>query len=79
MFTEKELTSITTSVSSIIIELGSIITKGFQTILSIEEKTSPHDVVTQYDKDGEDFIFSKLSSLYPEFGFLGEEKGYRKL
>ena len=45
--------------------------------MSFQEKSSPHDVVTKFDKEGEEYIYKKLHALYPDYGFLGEEGGYR--
>ena len=76
-FSKDELQNIITSVSSIAIELGHILTGAFNEVVISEEKTSPHDIVTKYDKEGEEFIYKKLLHLYPSFGFLGEEGGYK--
>lgn len=73
----KELKNILTTVESIAIEAGSVAAAQFNKSISFTTKTSPHDVVTKFDKEGEEFIYRKLHSLYPEFGFLGEEGGYR--
>lgn len=72
-----ELKSIVTTVSAIAVEVGAIISKAFNSSIISVQKTSPHDLVTKFDKESEEFIFSKLSKLYPGFGFLGEEEGYR--
>ena len=74
---EKELKNIILSVSSIVLSAGSIIAKAFTSSVASTEKTSAHDVVTKFDVEGEEYIYKKLLSLYPDFGFLGEERGYR--
>ncbi|MCH9812256.1 inositol monophosphatase [bacterium] len=76
-FTSQELKHIASTVSAIAIEVGERALKGFYTSVSSLEKTSPHDVVTKFDKEGEEYIYQKLSALYPDYGFLGEEGGYR--
>lgn len=76
-FTPLELKGIINTVSSIALEFGQILINAFNSNISSEEKTSPHDVVTKFDKEGEEFIYKKLYHLYPNFGFLGEEGGYK--
>ncbi|MCH9621473.1 MAG: 3'(2'),5'-bisphosphate nucleotidase CysQ [Chlamydiia bacterium] len=77
IFSPQELKNMTTSVSSIALEVGEMLAKEFNRNITFEEKTSPHDVVTKFDKESEEIIYKKLKALYPNFGFLGEEKGYR--
>jgi myo-inositol-1(or 4)-monophosphatase len=74
---KQELEHILTTVSSVAIEVGHILAQTFNQMILTTEKTSPHDLVTQYDKESEEYIYTKLSKLYPSFGFLGEENGYR--
>ncbi len=74
---KSELESIVTTISSIVIDVGCVISKAFNRLIISTEKSSPHDLVTKYDKESEEYIFTKLSKLYPKFGFLGEEDGYR--
>ncbi len=77
MLSQLEFESIVTTVSSLVIDVGVSISKAFNSSIIFTEKTSPHDVVTRFDKESEEYIFTKLSKLYPQFGFLGEENGYR--
>ena len=77
ILSDQELKSITTSVSSIVVSAGAVLAHQFNHVIPSKEKTSPHDLVTKFDKEGEEFLFNKLNTLYPEYGFLGEEAGYR--
>ena len=77
MLTQSEIRSHLSSASSVAIELGALLAKAYGEVICSEEKTSPHDLVTKYDKEGEEFIYNKLLSLYPSYGFLGEEGGYK--
>lgn len=54
---------------------GKILQKGFGTQFSISQKTSQHDLVTEYDKLAEEAIISYLQKLYPTHAFLAEESG----
>ncbi len=40
---------------------------------NIDKKTNFHDLVTEYDKAVQDYIFNQLSSLYPDVLLVGEE------
>lgn len=75
--TDTELKQITATVSSLLINLGDTLAKTFNHFISSEEKTSPHDLVTKYDKEMEEALFNHLKKLYPQFGFHGEEGGAR--
>ena len=45
--------------------------------LAIEQKANPQDVATEADLQVELLITERISALYPEDGFFGEESGYR--
>lgn len=44
--------------------------------LQIEHKATMRDVVTEADKQVENFIISKIHQRFPEHGIYGEENGY---
>lgn len=76
-FSNNELESILTSISGIATQVGASAAAQFNKFIASSQKSSPHDVVTKFDSEGEEYIYKKLYSLYPEYGFLGEEGGYR--
>lgn len=53
-------------------EAGTILKENLFKEKGIEHKTNL-ELVTKMDKFTEDFLFKKLSNLYPEIGFLSEE------
>ena len=57
----------------IIMEAGAVIRSARDAAQSVEEKTSPRDLVTKYDRQVQEFLREKLSALLPEAGFMGEE------
>jgi myo-inositol-1(or 4)-monophosphatase len=62
---------------SAILRASDIIKEGFYSTLSISEKSGPHDVVTQFDKEAERVIIDTISKSFPDHAFLGEESGSR--
>ena len=42
---------------------------------NIDKKLNARDLVTEYDKSVQDYIFSSLTSLYPSAVLVGEESG----
>ncbi|MCH9617521.1 MAG: 3'(2'),5'-bisphosphate nucleotidase CysQ [Chlamydiia bacterium] len=76
-FTSTELKSILVTISSLAVEVGARAATQFNTSVDTCQKTSPHDLVTKFDKEGEEYIYKKLLAHYPDYGFLGEEGGYR--
>ncbi len=42
---------------------------------NVDKKLNAHDLVTEYDKSVQDYIFSSLASLYPSTILVGEESG----
>lgn len=55
-------------------EAGRLIRDGYYSDdLTIENKSSAIDWVTQYDKASEELIVSRLRETFPAFGFVGEE------
>ena len=52
-----------------------IVKEGFYSSLTIQEKSGPHDLVTQFDKAAEDAIIETISKSFPDHAFLGEESG----
>jgi myo-inositol-1(or 4)-monophosphatase len=56
-------------------EAGERIRNSFETTLSIQYKSNPNDLVTNMDKDIEQFLIGKIQETYPDHQILGEE-GY---
>jgi myo-inositol-1(or 4)-monophosphatase len=56
-------------------EAGERIRNSFETTLSIQYKSNPNDLVTNMDKDIEQFLIGKIQETYPDHRILGEE-GY---
>lgn len=60
-------------------QISAIARQAGQIILSaksdknVQQKTSTHDLVTEYDKRVQDFLQRELLALLPEAAFLGEE------
>ncbi|MTH52576.1 inositol monophosphatase [Bacillus mangrovi] len=54
-------------------EAGERIRASFATSLSIQTKSNPNDLVTNMDKETEQFFISKIKEMYPEHRILGEE------
>ncbi|MED4463362.1 inositol monophosphatase family protein [Metabacillus fastidiosus] len=54
-------------------EAGELIRQSFATTLSIETKSNPNDLVTNIDKETEQFLMGKIKEVYPEHKILGEE------
>jgi len=76
-YSAEQLKHIEMIIGAIAVDAGANLYKAFNQMIYSEEKTSPHDVVTHYDSDCEEFLYHRLKAAFPEFGFLGEEKGYR--
>lgn len=58
-----------------IIEAGEKIRSSFDSALSIQYKSNPNDLVTNMDKEIEQFFIEKIQETYPDHRILGEE-GY---
>ncbi|PMC35180.1 inositol monophosphatase [Bacillus sp. UMB0899] len=56
-------------------EAGEIIRSSFESTLSIQFKSNPNDLVTNMDKEIEQFLIGKIHETYPDHRILGEE-GY---
>jgi myo-inositol-1(or 4)-monophosphatase len=56
-------------------EAGERIRDSFKSSLSIQFKSNPNDLVTNMDKDIEQFLIGKIQETYPGHKILGEE-GY---
>lgn len=56
-------------------EAGEIIRSSFESTLSIQYKSNPNDLVTNMDKEVEQFLIGKIQDRYPDHRILGEE-GY---
>ena len=55
------------------LEAGEILRRATQEIIEVEYKTSASDLVTQKDKEVEQFFINKLADSYPSHYLLGEE------
>ena len=62
---------------SAILRASDIAKEGFYSSLTIQEKSGPHDVVTQFDRAAEHAIIETISKTFPNHSFLGEETGLR--
>ncbi|MCM3160343.1 inositol monophosphatase family protein [Metabacillus litoralis] len=56
-------------------EAGELIRNSFDSALSIQYKSNPNDLVTNMDKEVEQYLISKIQETYPDHKILGEE-GY---
>jgi myo-inositol-1(or 4)-monophosphatase len=54
-------------------EAGEKIRLSFKSTLNIETKSNPNDLVTNIDKEIEQFFIQKIKEVYPEHRILGEE------
>ena len=67
---QRELLALATDLAR---EAGRVHTKGLQSALCIETKSSPTDLVSQIDKESERMIVERLRDLRPDDAVLGEE------
>lgn len=75
----QELKQLRNQVLTIATEVGNFIkTERTNFNNSNLEEKSAHNLVTEVDKAAEALLFEKLSTLYPEAGFLGEEGNSKK-
>lgn len=58
---------------AIIKEAGAYIRSRMAEDLTVEEKTDYTDLVTNIDKDTQNFLVSKISQVYPDDAIFGEE------
>ncbi|MGM7720218.1 inositol monophosphatase family protein [Metabacillus sp. Hm71] len=56
-------------------EAGEKIRQSFESTLSIQYKSNPNDLVTNMDKEIEQYLIGKIQDAYPDHRILGEE-GY---
>lgn len=54
-------------------EAGELIKKSFSKVLNIETKSHANDLVTNMDKEIEEYFIHKLKSHFPDHRVLGEE------
>ncbi len=59
-------------------EAGRILSSGFGSVMSIQDKDGAHNLVTEYDLRVEAFLLEELNKLQPGASFLGEEGGIRE-
>jgi myo-inositol-1(or 4)-monophosphatase len=60
---------------SAILRASDLVKEGFYSALSIQEKSGPHDIVTQFDKAAERAIIDTIRNTFPNHAFIGEEGG----
>ncbi|WP_281186926.1 inositol monophosphatase family protein [Staphylococcus schleiferi] len=58
---------------SLVLEAGNNIRKKMGDTLAIEAKSNPNDLVTNVDKETEQFIVSQIQESYPNHRIIGEE------
>jgi myo-inositol-1(or 4)-monophosphatase len=56
-----------------VIEAGEIIRSSFHQTLNIQTKSNPNDLVTNIDKEIEQFFINKIRTEFPTHKILGEE------
>src|SRR4051794_26248387 len=56
-----------------VMEAGDKIRDSFNKTLNIETKSNPNDLVTNIDKEIEQFFIDKIRQVYPNHRILGEE------
>lgn len=54
-------------------EAGANIRASFESVLNIEMKTNPNDLVTNIDKETEAYFVHKINETYPNHRIFGEE------
>lgn len=54
-------------------EAGEKIRLSFDKTLNIETKSNPNDLVTNIDKEIEQFFINKIREVYPDHKIMGEE------
>lgn len=57
------------------LEAGALLQRGFGTSFRIDNKEGRHNLVTEYDHQAEELIFSTIQQYFPDHDFLGEERG----
>jgi myo-inositol-1(or 4)-monophosphatase len=72
---EHNLKEIDTYAKKWILEAGDNIRGSFSKTLNVTSKSNPNDLVTDIDKETEQYFIRKIKSTYPEHRILGEE-GY---
>lgn len=54
-------------------EAGAFVRASFDKILNVETKSNPNDLVTNIDREVEQFFIAKIRETFPEHKILGEE------
>ncbi|WP_396125656.1 inositol monophosphatase family protein [Bacillus sp. Marseille-Q3570] len=54
-------------------EAGDVIRKSFEKELTVETKSNADDLVTNMDREVEQYLIDKISETYPQHKILGEE------
>ncbi|MCH9612569.1 MAG: Inositol-1-monophosphatase [Chlamydiia bacterium] len=57
---------------------GKILLEGYHSHLEIKQKSSPLDLVTQYDEMAEACVIETIAKHFPHDSFLGEEGGIQQ-
>src|SRR5699024_9415012 len=58
-------------------EAGEMVKSRMNDEWLIEEKSSSTDIVTEIDKASENLIRQRITEIYPEHQFLGEEEAFQ--
>ena len=69
------LQDLSTYAKDLILEAGELIRASFPRTLDITTKSNPNDLVTNMDKEIEQFFIERIKKTYPSHRILGEE-GY---
>lgn len=56
-----------------VMEAGNKIRASFEMKLDIQTKSSPNDLVTNIDREIEQFLIKKIKEMYPDHKIMGEE------
>jgi myo-inositol-1(or 4)-monophosphatase len=59
------------------LQVGDILVNASARDVSVEEKSSFHDLVTKYDRESEEIIADYIFKQYPDSTLVGEEDGIR--
>lgn len=60
--------------AAIVKEAGALMLQAKNIGDSVTQKGSPRDLVTEYDTRVQEFLRSRLSEAFPDYGFFGEEE-----
>ena len=70
---EMDINAVDAFAKQLVREAGELIKKSFSNVLNIETKSNANDLVTNMDREIEQFFIHKLKGKFPEHRVLGEE------